>query len=255
MQAPATIKLSKSSITVGPGQSATVDISAEDPKGLDQDRLPVWSGWIAVHGSDGKSLSIPYLGLAGSLHEQPVLGQTSISMRISFSEYTYRELEDGALDLGMALTIETLTGTPLTRTEIVPASPLKWLTERLGDVKSFPVPGFPKGRVGRITTRTVWWNSQLESGDYLPVGEYKFVMRALRIFGDPNVESDWDVAETPTFTITDPAGDKACKIYQGGNSGLPEGSLFQSIEECVQAHRAGATATATSNTTMPEDAP
>lgn len=61
------------------------------------------------------------------------------------------------------------------------------------------------------------WKGQLESGDYLPRGEYKFAVRAL-IFGDPNVESDWNTAETPK----QPAGEKACKIYQVGKSDLPE---------------------------------
>ncbi|POR37781.1 Subtilisin-like serine protease PR1C [Tolypocladium paradoxum] len=71
--ATADVKLSKSSLTLGPGQSATVDVSAADPPGLDPKRLPVWSGWIAVSGSDGKTLTVPYLGLGGSLRSATVI--------------------------------------------------------------------------------------------------------------------------------------------------------------------------------------
>ncbi|XP_044721161.1 subtilase family domain-containing protein [Hirsutella rhossiliensis] len=67
IQAEAAINFSKSSVTIGPGQSATIDVSASDPQGVDSKRLPLWSGWVAVNGSDGTSLTVPYLGLAGSL--------------------------------------------------------------------------------------------------------------------------------------------------------------------------------------------
>lgn len=68
VQGAADIKLSQSSVTVGPGKSETIHVSVTDPSGLDHERLPIWSGWIAVNGTDGKSLTIPYLGLAGSLN-------------------------------------------------------------------------------------------------------------------------------------------------------------------------------------------
>ncbi|KID86039.1 subtilisin-like serine protease PR1C [Metarhizium guizhouense ARSEF 977] len=66
VQAPAKVQLSKSGITLGPGESATVDVSASDPDGLDMKRLPLWSGWIGIRGSDGTRQTVPYLGLAGA---------------------------------------------------------------------------------------------------------------------------------------------------------------------------------------------
>ncbi|EXU96122.1 peptidase S8 family protein [Metarhizium robertsii] len=67
VQATADIKLSQSSITLQPGESGTIDVSASDPSGLDPVRLPIWSGWISINGSDSTVLTIPFLGLAGSL--------------------------------------------------------------------------------------------------------------------------------------------------------------------------------------------
>ncbi|KAF5131242.1 Subtilisin NAT [Metarhizium anisopliae] len=67
VQATADIKLSRSSIILQPGESGTIDVSASDPSGLDTTRLPIWSGWISINGSDSTALTIPFLGLAGSL--------------------------------------------------------------------------------------------------------------------------------------------------------------------------------------------
>ncbi|KAK2593052.1 hypothetical protein QQS21_009260 [Conoideocrella luteorostrata] len=80
IHAAADIKLSKASLTLGPGQSATVDVSAADPAGVDHKRLPVWSGWIAITGSDGKNLTVPYLGLAGSLRSATVFASKSLKI-------------------------------------------------------------------------------------------------------------------------------------------------------------------------------
>ncbi|OAA39600.1 subtilisin-like protease [Beauveria brongniartii RCEF 3172] len=65
--APADIKISQDSLTLGPGLSATVQVTAADPSGLDPARIPVWSGWIVVNGTDGSNLTVPFLGVAGSL--------------------------------------------------------------------------------------------------------------------------------------------------------------------------------------------
>lgn len=76
------VKLSRRLLVLGPGESASVDISATDPKGLDPKRLPVWSGWISIQSSHGGSskcsnrssvLTVPYLGVSGSMKEHQVL--------------------------------------------------------------------------------------------------------------------------------------------------------------------------------------
>ncbi|KID83698.1 subtilisin-like serine protease PR1C [Metarhizium guizhouense ARSEF 977] len=57
----ADIKISKDSFVLGPGASETIEVTATDPSDLDLERLPIWSGWVIVSGTDGTSLSIPYL--------------------------------------------------------------------------------------------------------------------------------------------------------------------------------------------------
>ena len=78
----ADVKLSRRSLVLGPGESASVDVSATDPRGLDPNRLPVWSGWVSIKSSHSGSLNsfnsssvltVPYLGVSGSMKEHQVL--------------------------------------------------------------------------------------------------------------------------------------------------------------------------------------
>lgn len=69
----ADIKLSQRVLVLGPGKSATINISATDPKGLDSSRLLVWSGWISINSLNSGLLTVPYLGLSGLFKEHQVL--------------------------------------------------------------------------------------------------------------------------------------------------------------------------------------
>ncbi|KAL1897336.1 hypothetical protein Sste5346_004072 [Sporothrix stenoceras] len=60
-------------ITIPAGQRRVVTVSAAPPVGLDAARLPVYSGYIAINGSDGSGLSLPYLGVVGSMRSLTVL--------------------------------------------------------------------------------------------------------------------------------------------------------------------------------------
>ena len=105
------------------------------------------------------------------------------------------------------------------RAEVVPLSPRKWLTDRLANknikLDAFSLEALPHSQKTRKT-----WSGRLESGDFIPVGEYKLVVRALRLFGDPAVESDWDLSETVSFEIHKAAGRKACERYESGKAAL-----------------------------------
>ncbi|KAM3529795.1 hypothetical protein MY4038_005246 [Beauveria bassiana] len=256
VQAPATVNLDKSSVTLAPDQSATIEVSAEDPKNLDSNLLPLWSGWIAVNGSDGSSLAVPYLGLSGSLHEHQVLAPNGAELAeykegstgqprtlAEGTEFKFVANKEGVWSISVPFTFELELASPLLRAELVPLSPPQWLAERLTDNKTllaFTVQGL--GRYwDSVRKPTKKWNGQLESGDYVPKGDYKFKVRALRIFGNPNVESDWDVSETVKFQVGELAGDTACKSYQSGGEKMHENALFQSHEECMKAHGSVAT--------------
>lgn len=242
----ADIKLSQRVLVLGPNKSASVDISATDPKGLDASRLPVWSGWIAINSSNNGLLTVPYLGLFGSLKEHRVLAPKGAVLttlvdgwqdmeHYDGDEFNYEIKNDSSLSLTLPLRVKPSLGTRLVRADVVPVSPRKWLADRLG-AKNIKLNAFTLEALSHTQATRKTWNGRLEWGDYIPVGEYKLAVRALRLFGDPNVESDWDVSETVRFKVAQGAGKKACEIYEPGIANIPKNALFDSHQECHQVH-------------------
>ncbi|KAM4057334.1 subtilase family protein [Hirsutella rhossiliensis] len=213
VESPATVRLSEDSVRVAPGQSACIDVLPTPPQGLDAKRLALWSGWIAVNGSDGSSLSIPYQGLTGSLHATQVLGaadtwiahSTDTKLKPVAANTTFTLPGPGNAAPGTdlpALVANLALGSPRMRADIVPLTtcPPNMTTEVWG-VKTIGQPfGFPS----KWNTRgpgSFPWDGRLDSGNYAPPGKYKFVVRALRIFGNAANKAEWDVSESAAVRI------------------------------------------------------
>lgn len=243
----ADIKLSQSVLVLGPGKSASVDISATDPSGLDSGRLPVWSGWITINSSYSDVLTVPYLGLSGSLKDHQVLPSWGAKLATFTNDpvwgprdnslydgedIDYKINNDSSLDLSLPLSVKPEFGTRLVRAEVVPIAPRKWLADRM-QAKNLKINAFTMKALSHTQTTRTTWNGRLEWGDYLPVGTYRLVVRALRLFGDSNAESDWDTSKTVTFQVRKGAGEKACKIYEPGQAKIPDNALFDSHQECL----------------------
>ncbi|KAG6013368.1 hypothetical protein E4U43_007326 [Claviceps pusilla] len=215
--ASATLQFSETSVTLRGGQAKTITVSAVPPAGLDAKRLPVWSGYIAVNGTDGTSLSLPYQGLTGSLRQQTVL----------YPEDTYFSLSTdrnnvpapvpsnttfvlpgpgnaGVNDTLPVVTINLALGSRKIRADIVPLTPEPnhdmnitefWGVKTIGQPYGFPAEWNSRG-IGKAA-----WDGRLDSGSYAPPGTYKMVIRALRIFGDERKQDQWDVSTTPVLSI------------------------------------------------------
>ncbi|KAG6097392.1 hypothetical protein E4U30_000735 [Claviceps sp. LM220 group G6] len=216
VHAAATLKLTETSITLRGGETKTIKVSATPPEGLDAKRLALWSGYIAINGTDGASLSLPYQGLTGSLHEQVILGSndTWISEFPSLgipspvpANTTFPLPRPGKAepyDLLPQLSINLALGSPMIRADIVSLSPDPknetlthefWGVRTIGQPHSFPSRWNPRGHNGFP------WDGLLDSGSYAPAGTYKFVVRALRINGDAKKKEEWDVSTSPAFSI------------------------------------------------------
>ncbi|KAG6048181.1 hypothetical protein E4U17_007225 [Claviceps sp. LM77 group G4] len=215
--AAATIQFSETSITLRGGETKTVEVSATPPEGLDAKRLALWSGYININGTDGASLSLPYQGLAGSLHEHAVLG----SNRTWISESTDRRPiplpvpsnttftlpkagNAGPNDRLPQLSVDLSLGSPMIRADVVslgldPKNETLmhevWGVKTIGQPHIFPALWNPRGHNGFP------WDGLLDSGSYAPAGTYKFVVRALRINGDAKKNEEWDVSTSPAFSI------------------------------------------------------
>ncbi|KAK7711390.1 hypothetical protein SLS64_005413 [Diaporthe eres] len=210
--------LSGTSFTLPAGQRKIVSVKATPPAGLDAKRLPVYSGYIAINGSDSSSLSLPYLGVAGSLHSATVLDpdltylssslnnidDAPVSANHTFllpppghandSQYNVNSTDYPRLFINLAL------GSAVIRVDVVPTSTDANSTESLGlatigDLYMTPLEYQPRG------PQSSTWDGRLATGEYAPAGVYKLVIRALKIFGDRNKADDYELVETTEFGI------------------------------------------------------
>ncbi|KAG6042519.1 hypothetical protein E4U39_005774 [Claviceps sp. Clav50 group G5] len=217
VHAAATLQFSETSITLRDGETKTIEVSATPAEGLDAQRLALWSGYITINGTDGASLSLPYQGLTGSLHEHVVLG----SNRTWISESTDRRPIPGPVpsnttftlpkagnagpnDLLPQLSVDLSLGSPMIRADVVslgldPKNETLthevWGVKTIGQPHIFPALWNPRGHNGFP------WDGLLDSGSYAPAGTYNFVVRALRINGDAKKKEEWDVSISPAFSI------------------------------------------------------
>ncbi|KAM0196020.1 hypothetical protein ACHAPA_004653 [Fusarium lateritium] len=207
--AHATLKFSEAKVSIGAGESVTIEVVPTPPEGLVAKRLALWSGYIAVNGSDGTSLSLPYQGMTGSLHDAQVLGSddtwisksndktklapvpanTTFILPVQGQNAT-EEKPAPALAWNLAL------GSAKLEAELIPVGGNS--TKSLGAPAGFPMLWNPMGK------GSVVWNGKLADGGYAPAGKYKVAYRALRIFGDEKKETDWDKSVSPVFGVKYP---------------------------------------------------
>ncbi|KAM0272171.1 hypothetical protein ACHAQH_008849 [Verticillium albo-atrum] len=219
----ASVAFDKDTITIPAGASAEVTFNLTPPSGLDAARLPVYSGYITItaSGSSAPRLTLPYLGVVGSLHDFRVLHNEKIphsGVYLSSTEthflipvpanQTFTIPRPGAAwspsILPKIVAIPTV-GTPELHVDLVPlggasnASSVvtkEWLGyESLGDL-----PRTPKYFVPTIGY-THNFDGRMADGTVVPEGEYKFVVSALRIFGDRKEKSDWVVVDSVPFVL------------------------------------------------------
>jgi hypothetical protein len=205
------------SVTVPAGQTKGITIVAVPPTGLDAKRLPVYSGYIALNGTDGSSLSLPYLGVVGSMHSRTVLDaeNTYISQSVD-AEWTpvetnttfilppaghVNDTQYANVSLPLAV-VNLVMGSAYIRVDVVPISTCKPVktttvlgTKILGGIMGSPYEWYSRG------VFVSSWDGMLADGSYAPAGTYKFAVKALRIFGDRKEIKEFDVAETDPFTI------------------------------------------------------
>ncbi|KFA47278.1 hypothetical protein S40293_10279 [Stachybotrys chartarum IBT 40293] len=212
----AELAFSSSKVTVAPGEANIIAVTATPPAGLDEARYPYWSGFIAVNGSDGSSLSLAYQGLSGSLHDAvtiPEVGGAFMGNSLYPPGYPLRANTTFTLPTPgnqvvdpyevplPVVNIDMTWGSLQVTADVVPLrscasnSTVQRGTRSIGQVQGFPAPFMPRGFFYWL------WFGQLDTGDFAPAGRYKIVVRALRIFGDPSNEDDWIERETIPFAI------------------------------------------------------
>ncbi|KAI1124765.1 peptidase S8/S53 domain-containing protein [Nemania abortiva] len=195
----AKITLSHSSVTVPAKGSAVVSVTVTPPK-IDGTRLPVYSGYITLNGTNGENLSLPYNGAVGSLHGTQVLdtGYLAISSDADLNPVTgnasFVLSKDPTAEVVLPVAVPLMAfGSPRISIKVVQVKGKT--TKNLGDIF-----GSPYDYASRDPYPTAF-DGRLADGTYVPAGDYKFSIEALHIFGNAKRAQEWDVAVSAPFTI------------------------------------------------------
>ncbi|XXG96779.1 hypothetical protein Hte_003070 [Hypoxylon texense] len=196
----ATVTLSESKVTVAAGEEVTIAVTVTPPA-LDASRLPVYSGYITLNGTNGDSLSLPYNGAVGSLHDTPVLdvGYLSVSSDAELNPITGNASfvlpstngSTGSTAYPVAVILLAF-GSPQVNIKAVPAG-------AAADAGTH-IFGSPLYYASR-DPYTVEWDGRLDDGTLAPAGAYTLRFEALHIFGDAADPAEYDVDESVSFTV------------------------------------------------------
>ncbi|KAI1081074.1 peptidase [Whalleya microplaca] len=213
----AQLKFASDEVVVPAGGKADVTITLAPPSTLNETLLPVYSGYITLNSTRNESLSIPYLGVVGSMHDTP-------TVQPGYNGGVYLSNSDGHFSIPVAAN-QTFTinrpGSNSTSNNIIWPVLLGRLTMGAQKLRadlvsltdtSLPttkwhgydtlglLPGFPQSLVYRSGVR-VYFTGQLNDKTIVPEGSYKIVVSAVKSFGDAEKEEEWDVAETVPFVL------------------------------------------------------
>jgi hypothetical protein len=226
----ATLTFEPASFALEPNDTFEVRVSVVPPKGLDAVSLPVYSGWVTVNGTSGDGvidLSLPYIGVAGSMRNTTVLA----SQRLFFSRSddprspelpantTFQlpapaahpdwaqppsNASDSLLPVG-ALPIQSLwlvMGSTEVRLEAVPidSSTPGAGDNGLGVVTLGNIAGYPL-RYHRPIGWNSPWDGSLADGSWAPAGHYRLSVFALKISANRALVESWDRYDSPEFII------------------------------------------------------
>ncbi|EJD40984.1 subtilisin-like protein [Auricularia subglabra TFB-10046 SS5] len=224
INAPVTVLLSQTRLTLAPGATATVFATVVPPKNLDPRTLPLVSGWIEIQGSLGDRLQVSYMGVAGSLHDAQTISK-GITVYAPDVDLPALQTDTGPQKGPRNYTTDVY---QLPQFIFLMAQNSGRIVVDLIDAKTqvrqskrsiwwWWWPGIPgKGSKGSfddvpILDRVVEWvhGTRLPGGilpEYwvvfpvaygngtaLPYGEYRLLLRALKPFGNPNLQKDYDV--------------------------------------------------------------
>ncbi|KZV90011.1 subtilisin-like protease [Exidia glandulosa HHB12029] len=223
-----TVHLSAQAVTLEAGKSATVQVGFTPPKDIAKEQLPVLSGFIQIVGG-GETLHVSYLGLAASLKEAAVIDgstlyfgtRTPLLMNKDMEEqttptvYTLNDTDAPTLLFRMAM------GTPSLVIDLVPADTHIHVTlnppKNFAPTNKFATGSFDAvktvGRVGDIPYMSRDNDSQdtgyssitlpttFANGTAVPPGNYRLLLRALKITGNPTKQEDYETYLSPSFTI------------------------------------------------------
>lgn len=227
ISATADMVFSQDIVNLQPNHRATITVTAVPPTDdngmFGEYLLPVYSGYIVINGSDGDNLSIPYLGLAGSLYSADNVDAQDTMMlgcgveghasdcnndNLTFTVPYPTVGIDPENSMGYSYSYPTVTvalnlATALIRADVIPLSRNHTLptTNVLGYKSAGSVYGYPLAYQTRGSYTEVTFTGMLADGSVVPEGRYALAVNVLRLFGDPDKEEDYTPLQPIGFTL------------------------------------------------------
>ncbi|EJD37123.1 subtilisin-like protein [Auricularia subglabra TFB-10046 SS5] len=224
IDAAVAVHFSKTEVTLAPGASTAVTVNISPPKNVDPKTLPLVSGWINVHGSFGDRVQVSYLGVAGSMYAAETISSKN---QVSWYHYNLPAIVPG--DIGEDSTpirqigarnyargwdslpsLVFLLAQNSRRVVIDLIDPATKVDATIPSVSRKRSPELPLEEAGgffndvpiKMRIYDLHDIMHISGGPlgpayqiYLPpmVFGYKIFLRALRQFGDPALEKDYDI--------------------------------------------------------------
>lgn len=221
----AVLKFSQTSVRLPPKGRAEITVTPSIPALAEiEHAIPVYSGFITINSTDSGNLTIPYLGVIGTMSSHFVMDPEESKMlgyaaegyaagmhgNITFSiphpatNVTYDPDDPypvGYYDYPSAEVVLDL-GTRIVRADVIPLSANYTgpITKVLGEKTAGSVYGFPQTYLGRSYTSVVF-TGMLDDGTVVPEGRYALAVRALGLLGDPEREEDYDSMVMLPFSL------------------------------------------------------
>lgn len=225
--AAADMDFSQDIISLQPNHRATITVTPLPPTAesifFQEYLLPIYSGYIAINGSDGANLTVPYVGLAGSLYDSNNVDLTSskaLSCEFSIdTENCYTQTSNITFTLPCPTTgispqgyyscfecpmayVKLNLGTALIRADVIPLSSNYTgpTTNVLGYKTAGSIYGYPLTYQSRSAIMPSW-NGMLADGSVVPEGRYALAVSVLKLFGDPDSLEDYTRLTPVAFNL------------------------------------------------------
>ncbi|KAJ7495908.1 subtilisin-like protease [Mycena galericulata] len=218
--AAATIAFSASSVTVHPGETKRTIATFTPPPSVINTTFPLYSGFIEVV-APSETLKVTYLGAAASLEAAPIFDSTNRFFGIPLpamidsagrpqegpTNYTFMggdtsfilfRLSFGTAKIRLDLVRDDLAFTPTIPSKR--AFTWWWTQSAAGTFEQVKT----IGPLGEFDYQPRGTNGTFANGTRIDDGQYRVILRGLKIGGNPNMEEDYESWLGPQFGVVTP---------------------------------------------------
>jgi len=201
----ATVEFAVDSLTISPGNSATVSVDITLPHSFNVSRIPLYSGYVTISSTLGEEFTIPYLGTTTNMKNVQILEQSDSYpyLTADLSDTGNKMLKNAVFKIGTvapSVVFSLAMGSPLVSLQVFKTSDITDTILKNGDLSNklgqnlpdFPHNYFPRYQEDPPTAVVETWNGTLATGETIKEGSYRIHLSALKIFGNAKNAKDWE---------------------------------------------------------------